>query len=343
MRIKEAILQENLNGKIRCLTCERKCTISENSTGFCKTRKNINGKIYTLVYGEISSLSANPIEKKPFHHFWPGSIALTAGTWSCNFDCPWCQNHEISKSPEMIGMGEYISPEKFIELMKKLKCQGTSFSFNEPTLLLEYAIDVFKIAKSQGYYNTYVTNGYMTKEALMLLIDAGLDAMNIDIKGDKEAVEKYCKADVEKVWRNAKIAKENGIWIEITTLVIPGVNDEETILRNIAKRIKIELGPDTPWHITRYYPAYKFLSEIYVPPTPIKTLEKAIIIGKEEGLNYVYCGNVPGHPFENTYCPKCNSLLIKRFGLKLLECYLSEDKKCPNCKEKIPIIGKIYV
>lgn len=339
MAIKEAILQENLGKEVRCLTCERKCVISEDKTGFCKTRKNIKGKIYTLVYGEISSLSANPIEKKPLYHFFPGSKALTIGTWGCNFTCPWCQNYEISKFPEKIGTGIYLSPEKFIELIKIYNCQGTSISFNEPTLLLEYSIDVFRLAKSYGYYNTYVTNGYMTEEALNLLIEAGLDSMNIDIKGDKEAVARYCGADVEKVWRNAKIAKEKGVWVEITTLVIPGINDDENVLRGIAKRIKNELGKDTPWHVNRYFPAYKFEWEVYVSPTPIKTLEKAITIGKEEGLEYVYCGNVPGHPFENTYCPECNFLLIKRYALKVIEYNLSSNNKCPNCGKDIPIIN----
>ncbi len=341
MAIKEAILQENLGKEVRCLVCERKCVIPEDKTGFCKTRKNIKGKIYTLVYGEISSLNANPIEKKPLYHFFPGSKALTVGTWGCNFTCPWCQNYEISKFPEKIGQGIYLSPEKFIELVKIYNCQGTSISFNEPTLLLEYSIDVFKLAKFYGYYNTYVTNGYMTEQALNLLIEAGLDGMNIDIKGNKEVVAHYCGVDVEKIWRNAKIAKKKGVWVEITTLVIPGINDSEDILRGIAKRIKNELGKDTPWHINRYFPAYKFEWEVYIPPTPIKTLEKARNLGKEEGLEYVYCGNVPGHPFENTYCPECNFLLIRRYALKLIEYNLSFNKECPNCKRKIPIINTI--
>ncbi len=338
MAFKEAILQESLGQEVRCLTCEKKCIISEGATGFCKTRKNIGGKIYTLVYGEISSLSANPIEKKPFYHFFPGSKALTVGTWGCNFTCPWCQNYEISKFPEKIGKGIYLSPEKFIELIKIYNCQGTSISFNEPTLLLEYSLDVFKLAKYYGYYNTYVTNGYMTEKALFLLIEAGLDAMNIDIKGDERVVAHYCGADVEKIWRNARIAKEKGIWIEITTLIIPGVNDSEEILRNIAKRIKNELGKDTPWHVNRYFPAYKFEWESYHPPTSLETLEKARYIGKDEGLEYVYCGNVPGHFFENTYCPKCNFLLIKRYALRVLEYKLTFDNKCPQCGKKIPII-----
>ena len=336
IRIRESLLYEIEDQKVRCNTCQRHYEIKNGDRGFCKTRKNIGGKLYTLVYGDISSINANPIEKKPFFHFWPGTQCLTVGTWSCNFTCPWCQNHDISKNHENIGKGDYISPEKFIELMKMYNCQGTSISFNEPTLLFEYSLDVFDLAKKEGYYNTYVTNGYMTKKALELLIDHGLDAMNIDLKGDQATVEEYCEARVEKVWESAILAKERGVWVEIATLVIPGVNDDEECLKSIAKRIKDELGEDTPWHVTRYYPAYKF----YVPATPISSLEKARELGIEEGLNYVYAGNVSGHPYENTYCPGCNELLIKRYAFDLIEYRITRDKKCPKCGKKISIINE---
>ena len=336
IRIRESLLYEIEDQKVRCNTCQRHCEIKNGDRGFCKTRKNIGGKLYTLVYGDISSINANPIEKKPFFHFWPGTQCLTVGTWSCNFTCPWCQNHDISKNHENIGKGDYISPEKFIELMKMYNCQGTSISFNEPTLLFEYSLDVFDLAKKEGYYNTYVTNGYMTKKALELLIDHGLDAMNIDLKGDQATVEEYCEARVEKVWESAILAKERGVWVEITTLVIPGVNDGDECLRGIAKRIKKELGEDTPWHVTRYYSAYKF----YVPATPISSLEKARELGIKEGLNYVYVGNVPGHPYENTYCPGCNELLIKRYAFDLIEYRITRNKKCPKCGKEISIINE---
>lgn len=341
-RVKKALLQERINGKVKCLTCERNCQIGKGQLGFCQTRKNIEGKLYTLVYGDISSWSINPIEKKPFFHFWPGSSALTVGTWSCNFTCPWCQNNDISKRPQMVGKGQWISPEDFIRLMKKYNCQGTSISFNEPTLLFEYSLDIFTLAKKEGYFNTFVTNGYMTSCALKILIEQGLDAMNIDIKGDRKAVSKYCGADIEKVWRTTKLAKENKVWIELTTLVIPGVNDDEECLRGIAKRIKNELGENVPWHVTAYYPAYKFALKPYVPATSVRALEKAREIGKEEGLNYVYSGNIPGHPFENTYCPWCNELLIERCGFSISKYRLSSDKRCPNCQKEIPIVGEFF-
>ena len=339
LKVRKALLQEKVNEKVKCLTCERKCQVAEGELGFCKTRKNIKGKLYTLVYGDISSLSVNPIEKKPFFHFWPGSLALTVGSWSCNFTCPWCQNNSISKRPEEVGKGQWISPRDFIHLMKKYNCQGTSISFNEPTLLFEYSLDVFAMAKKEGYYNTFVTNGYMTEQALRILIEEGLDAMNIDVKGGRGKVAKYCGADIEKIWRNAKLAKENKVWLELTTLVIPGVSDDEECLRDITRRIKNELGEDTPWHVTAYYPAYKFASELYVPATSVRVLEKAREIGREEGLNYVYLGNFPGHPFENTYCPSCGQLLIERYGFGISKYRLSPDKRCPDCQKKIPVVG----
>ena len=339
-RVKEALLYKSLGNKVQCHTCERRCLITEGETGFCATRKNINGRLYTLEYGDISSIGANPIEKKPFFHFYPGTKALTIGSWSCNFTCPWCQNCDISKSPQNIGQGQYIKPERFIELVRKYHCRGTSVSFNEPTLLFEYSLDIFELAKHEGYYNTYVTNGYMTVPALDMLAAHGLDAMNIDIKGEAEAVRRFCAADVNIVWRNAAWAKGRGVWVELTTLIMPGVNDTEDGLNRMARRIKSELGNDIPWHMTRYYPAYKFRDESYVPPTPLSTLETARGIGIAEGLKYVYIGNMPGHPYENTYCPRCQHCLIERYGFNITRYNISPDKHCPYCGEEIPIIGE---
>ncbi|MEN3045092.1 MAG: AmmeMemoRadiSam system radical SAM enzyme [Candidatus Hydrothermales bacterium] len=329
-RVKESIYEKK-NGYSICLVCERRCKLKKGDLGFCKTRINVDGKIYTLIYGDISSLSINPIEKKPFFHFYPGTKALTVGSFSCNFLCPWCQNFEISKTPENIGKGEYISPKRFIELMKKYKCAGTSISFNEPTLLLEYSVDVFKLAKSENYYNTFVSNGYMTEEALNRLIDAGLDAINYDLKGNREFVKKFCGADVEKVWRNIKISKNKGLWVEIITLVIEGFNDKEEDIRGIAKRIKEEVGDDIPYHLTRYYPSYKFSS----PPTSVKRLEILRDVALNEGLQYVYIGNVPFHKYENTYCHNCKVLLIKRNIFDVEENKVIKGK-CFKCGVKIP-------
>jgi pyruvate formate lyase activating enzyme len=210
--------------------------------------------LVTLIYGAASSLAANPIEKKPFYHFHPGTRALTVGSWSCNFGCPWCQNWDISKSPPP-KQSAYVSPDQFIALTENYACRGTSISFNEPTLSLEWSLDVFRLTRRRHLYNTYVTNGYMTPEALMLLIDAGLDAMNVDIKGDSVAVKRFCKGiDVEKVWMVCQLARSHGVHIEITTLVIPTVNDGDATLHGIAERIATEIGRDVPWHITGTIP-----------------------------------------------------------------------------------------
>jgi len=327
--VHKAQLQEPTGGKVRCLTCERRCLLADEGIGWCRTRQNREGTLHTLIYGLISSLSCNPIEKKPLYHFYPGSVALTAGSYSCNFACPWCQNHHISKAAP--GRGRYVVPEDFVLQTAALGCQGTSISFNEPTLSLEWSLDVFRLARERGLYNTYVTNGYMTPQALRLLAEAGLDAMNVDVKGDAQAVRKYCGTDVEKVWHNCQLAREAGVWLEITTLVVPGVNDSDQVLGGIAARIVADLGPDVPWHVSGYYPAYRFTA----PPTPLATLERAWRVGREAGLAFVYLGNVPGHRLENTRCPGCGTTLVQRQGLRVTASRLDRGR-CPDCGHQIP-------
>jgi len=333
---KEAYLQKKLeDGKVRCLTCHRRCIIAPGKMGFCRTRENLSGTLYSLEYGLISSLSVNPIEKKPLFHFFPGTFFLTAGSWSCTFTCPWCQNYQISKAApkNKTAQSQVMSPAEFVQTAKKYNCKGTSMSLSEPTTFLEYSLDVFKLARKENLYNTVITNGYFTSEALDLLLESGADAFNVDIKGSRETYEKYCKADVEKVWQNVIKIKQKA-HLELTTLVIPGVNDDNECLVEIAQRIKSDVGADTPWHLSRYFPAYKF----DVPATPIETLEKAHSIGKEQGLLYVYLGNVPGHKYENTYCPSCSEELIRRNVFAIIENKLGKDKKCPKCGEVIPVI-----
>jgi pyruvate formate lyase activating enzyme len=305
--------------------------LDPGQVGWCRTRENRDGTLVTLIYGLVSSLSCNPIEKKPFYHFYPGTVALTAGAYSCNFACPWCQNWQISKASPSPLQGEYVSAERFVDLAIERRCAGTSISFNEPTLSLEWSLDVFRLAHARGLYNTYVTNGYMTLETLRLLAEAGLDAMNVDVKGDAQVVRRFCQADVESVWRNCILARERNIHVEITTLVIPGVNDSDEVLESIAERIAADLGPDVPWHVTRYHPAYRFTAL----PTPVETLERAWQIGRETGLDFVYLGNVPGHPYDNTYCPACGALLVERRALRLTACHVDRDT-CPDCGAEIP-------
>jgi pyruvate formate lyase activating enzyme len=323
--VHEALLWERAGDAIHCLTCERRCLLANGQVGWCRTRQNRDGTLYTLIYGAVSSLSCNPIEKKPLYHFYPGSVALTAGFYSCNFACPWCQNYHISKAEP--GRGRYLSPKDFVSKAVDLDCQGTSISFNEPTLSLEWSLEVFRLARERGLYNTYVTNGYMTPEVLRLLVETGLDAMNVDVKGDAQAVRRYCGGiDVGKVWRNCRLARELGVHLEITTLAIPTVNDQDEVLRSIAERIVADLGADVPWHVSGYYPAYKFTA----PPTPVRTLERAWRVGREAGLSFVYLGNVLGHRLENTYCTGCEALLVERWGLRVTASHLDRGR-CPNC------------
>ena len=293
--------------------------------------------LFTLVYGDISSISANPIEKKPFFHFWPGSYALTIGTWGCNFSCPWCQNWEISKYPPNPDSTNYISPERLVEMAIEDKCQGLSVSFNEPTLLLEYSLDLFPLAQGKGLYNTYVSNGYMTLKALKALREAGMDAIKFDLKGTPEIYETYCGAKADVVWRNIAEAKRLGMHVEVVALLIPGVNDSESQIAEISRRLKEAAGPGTPFHFTRFHPSYKMTDR---SSTPIRTLERAHEIAKEEGLLYVYIGNVPGHRFENTYCHNCGALLVQRYGFSIADYSILKDGECPKCRNSVPIVGR---
>jgi pyruvate formate lyase activating enzyme len=231
-----------------------------------------------------------------------------------------------------------------VNLTEKAHCNGTSFSFNEPsTSLFEYSVEAMKIVKEKGLYNTYVTNLYSTPEALRMIIDSGCDAFCVNVKGDTDAVKKHCGADVEIVWRNLRELKKSGKHIEIVTLIVPTVNDDESTLRSIASRIRDELGVEVPWHCTRYFAAYKS-SEVALPDqTPVCSLERAREIGLDEGLKYVYLGNVPGHKGENTYCPSCQSLLVERIGLSLRYHNIDrKEKSCSSCNYKVSIVGRCF-
>jgi pyruvate formate lyase activating enzyme len=227
-----------------------------------------------------------------------------------------------------------MSPEEFVSEAMRQGCQGTSISLNEPALSLEWSLDVFRLSHQAGLYNTFVSNGYMTEAALKHLADAGLDGINVDVKGDAQAVRTHCQADVEVVWRNLRLARGLGIWVEITTLVIPGVNDDTTTLRAIAGRIREDLGPQTPWHVTRYHPAYHFSA----PPTRVDKLEQARQIGRQVGLGFVYIGNVPGHAAESTFCPSCEQLLIQRSGMYVTSNHLKAGC-CPICGQEVAGVG----
>lgn len=336
--VKESILYKRRRGNaVECNVCERRCIIPPGETGFCKTRANINAALYTLVYGDLNAIESRPIEIKPFFHFWPGSTALTFSTWSCNFDCPWCQNWHLSKKAPEPEKAIFISPEKVVRRALRDGDEGLCVSFNEPTMLFEFSVDVFKIASKFSLYNTYVSNGYMTLDALRILRDSGLGGLKIDVKGDNEVYRRYCGGlNVDFVWRNAREAKRMNIHVEIVNLVISGVNDDEECIRWVIERHLQEVGPDTPLHFTRYYPAYKFRN----PATRVERLEFAYNLARKLGVNFPYIGNVPGHPYENTYCPDCGELLIRRYSFSVVNYRLSSDNRCPKCGRGIPITGR---
>ena len=337
--VRESIFYEKLRGDgVKCTLCERRCEIAEGQTGFCKTRRNFGGRLYTLVYGDISAVESRPIEIKPFFHYWPGSTALTFSTWSCNFSCVWCQNFHLSKTAPEPAKAAYYPPEKVVRLALKSGDAGLCASFQEPTLLTDWAVEAFSIGKRMGIkYCCYVSNGYMTLEALKALHEAGLDGLKIDVKGNCATYRQYCGgADVEKVWRNAREAKLMGIHVEIVNLVVSGVNDDENTLKWVIEKHLENVGPETPLHFTRYFPAYKF----HNPPTKIETLEKAYEMAKKAGVLYPYIGNLAGHKYENTYCPNCGEVLVKRYGYSVLKYAVADDKKCPRCRTEIPVTGE---
>ena len=337
--VREALLYERLRGyKVKCGLCERRCTIDSGKKGVCKTRLNVDGVLLTLVYGDLSALESRAIEIKPFFHYWPGSTALTFSTWSCNFDCPWCQNHRMSKAePNPTKSSHFFPQEQVLNVALHNGDSGLCASFQEPTVLTEWALPLFEQGRKKGLYSCYVSNGYMTPEALKLLRQVGMDGLKIDVKGNQETYKKYCGGvDAEKVWRNAREAKKMGFHVEIVNLVVTDVNDYEECLRWIIKQHLKSVGPETPLHFTRYHPSYKFSN----PPTKVETLEKAYDMAKKEGVLYPYLGNVEGHKYENTHCPKCGELLIQRLGCTIVKYKITDDNKCPKCSQPIPITGK---
>jgi len=326
---KEAILYEKLSdSRVQCQVCQWRCIINPGKLGVCRMRLNRAGKLYARNYAETSSVAADHIEKKPLFHFFPATYAFSLGTWGCNFHCQHCQNWEIS-CVDLPPTSQQLVPEKEIELTKKYNCAGIAWTYNEPTIWLEYTLDSAKLAKKNGLYTVYVTNGYITPEA-MDTIGPYLDAWRVDIKGFSDAF--YRQLAKISGWRAildmAKRAKEKwDMHVEVVTNIIPTMNDDEEQLKGIATWIKDNLGELTPWHVTRFYPMRNLL---HLPPTPVTTLEKAYQIGKEVGLKFVYLGNVAGHEYENTICYSCGKLIVRRIGYDTQVLGL-EGSKCQFC------------
>jgi len=338
--VKVAKFWKRVNGgKVQCYLCHKRCPIADGGFGACGVRYNSGGTLYTLVYGLLTAANVDPIEKKPLYHYQPGSAVFSISTAGCNFMCQFCQNWTISQSRRDEVFGDYFTPEKVIELAKRYESDGISYTYNEPTIFYEFMYDTAKLAKKEGLFNTMVTNGYMGIEAVDELAKY-MDAATVDFKaaGNKRFYQKYMGVhDPEPTFNTILEMKSKGIFIEITNLVVPDVGDDPNDLKRLVRWIVENLGPETPFHLLRFYPHYKMT---HIPPTPIKTLEKLANIAKEEGLKHVYIGNVPGHPLEHTYCPKCGYLLVKRYGFDIIEWNLTDDNRCPKCSHKVNIVGK---
>jgi len=334
--MRETILYETLpDKKVQCHVCQRRCVIKDGERGYCLTRENQEGKLYSLIYGRISSLMVSPIEKKPVYHYYPGSEWLSLGSFGCNFRCPGCQNWGIAHSEvrEECRAVRFTTPEDLVRIAEKNRCFGISWTYNEPTLWFEYTLEGAKLAKKKNIHTNYVTNGFITEEALEL-IGPYLDVYRVDLKGfSKNAYQKIAHVDdFSGILQVIKRAKEKwNMHVEIVTNVIPGFNDDEEDLRKMANWICKELGVDTPWHITRFFP---HLDLSHIKPTMIKTLEKTKEIGMDQGLHYVYLGNVFGSPGENTYCPNCGEVLIIREGL-MTKMIRLDGERCKSCGHTI--------
>ncbi len=332
--MKEAMFYSPLkDGKVQCGLCHHRCTISLSKRGLCGVRENREGKLYTLVYGRAISLNVDPIEKKPLFHLFPGSSSFSIATVGCNFRCLQCQNHEISQMPrgrEGQIEGSDLSPPKIISLTKQYGCQSISYTYTEPTIYFEYAYETARLAAHEKIKNIFVTNGYMTEEALQTLQPC-LDAANVDLKSFRDKFyREICGATLNPVLENLKRMKQMGIWVEITTLVIPTLNDSDQEFEEIAQFI-VSLGIEVPWHISAFYPTHKMLN---LPRTPASSLQRARKIGIKAGLRYVYCGNNPGEEGEDTFCPHCGLRLIERTGFRVTKNDVVNGA-CRHCHGKI--------
>jgi len=333
---KEALFYErHTQNRVRCNLCAHHCVIADGKLGVCRVRKNVGGTLYTLVHGSTISLNVDPVEKKPLYHFYPGSLAYSIATLGCNFHCQWCQNWQISQMPHEQDLiaGHKESPGQIVANALETGSRSIAYTYTEPTVFFEYAYDTARLAHQAGLVNIFVTNGYMTKEMLELF-HPYLDAANVDLKAFRKKVyHRYVGAALQPILDNMKFMKKLGIWLEVTTLVIPGINDDLSELRDAAQFVAQELGSETPWHISRFFPAYKLTD---IPPTPLATLKQAQQIGQEEGLQYVYMGNISIEGGNDTFCPSCGRALIRRHGFGVIFNRIEKDR-CPACGE--PIAG----
>ncbi len=326
----EGMLYERLAGdSVRCNVCAFRCIIRPGARGVCLVRRNVAGTLHTLVYGRAATQQIDPIEKKPLFHFYPGTTTYSIDTVGCNLRCRFCQNWQASQAvrDEELMVGSEATPEQIVSAARRWDCRSISYTYTEPTVFFEYAYDTARLAHEAGLANVFVTNGYETPEAVET-IRPYLDAANVDLKSfSDDFYRRLCTARLQPVLDTLRLMKRLGIWLEVTTLIIPDLNDSDDELRALTSFLVEELGGDTPWHVSRYFPAYRLADK---PPTPLDTLERAATIGREAGLRHVYVGNVPGGERESTHCPHCGHLLIHRRGFDLVKNRL-QNGLCPRC------------
>ena len=335
--MKEALFFERGDGNtVRCNLCRFRCRIADGARGICAVRENRDGTLYSLVYGKLCAEHDDPIEKKPLFHVMPGTRSYSIATVGCNFHCRHCQNYTISQVDRGAPiMGTERSPLEIVQKACNAGCRSISYTYTEPTIFFEYAYETAILAKEAGLSNIFVTNGYISKEALSMIAPC-LDAANIDLKGFSESFYRdVVHARLSEVLDSIIEYHRQGIWLELTTLIIPGLNDSEAELKGIAEFIVTNLGADTPWHVTQFYPTYQMTDR---PRTPMDTLRRAREIGRAAGLHYVYEGNVPGEGGENTWCPSCSALLIERYGFAIVTNRICHGA-CPECGATIAGLG----
>lgn len=338
-QLKRAVLWEPATErKVKCFLCNWRCLISEGKVGHCRVRKNVDGILYSLCYDRVCAANDDPIEKKPLFHFHPGTRSFSISTPGCNFQCTFCQNWQISQIAleEDVIEGRPFAPEDIVSAAIRTGCSSIAYTYTEPTIFMELCEDTARLAKENGLSNVFVSNGFMTTDAIDFALP-WLDAINIDIKAfTEDYYRRLCRARLAPVLDTIRyIAQNTNIWMELTTLIIPGENDSDEELRNIAEFIVNEASPDVPWHVSRFYPNYEMNGK---PPTPPETLQRAYEIGAEAGLRYVYVGNLPGAKAESTCCYNCGEILIERVGYMISSCSVSAGA-CPKCNAQIAGVG----
>ena len=332
--MKEALLWESLDNRaVRCGLCSHRCVIADGKTGLCNVRENRAGRLYSLVYGRAISANIDPIEKKPLFHFLPGSLSLSIATVGCNLKCDHCQNFEISQRPRDSHRiaGQDLAPEAVAAAAVSRGCDSISYTYTEPTVYFEYALDIARKASDADLKNVFVTNGFMTRDCLAM-IGRDLHAANVDLKGfNDDFYKKVCGARLEPVKNTIAEMKAMGVWVEVTTLLIPGYNDRSDELKALAEWLA-GVSPDIPWHISRFHPTYRLTD---AEPTPAATIHRAMDIGRQAGLKYVYAGNIRGDAGEKTICPGCGRVLIDRVGFRVSRNEV-ENGACGACQTPIP-------